>query len=112
MIRHRNASACDDFARRTHRASCSRSSPVSSSGVFGRPVRGMPHSTTNPMNYWRTTLADCERGELLGCAGDDEPEISVCFVNVPVDNGATASLGCDQFPQPAGGAVELGEVDC
>ena len=58
MIRHRNASACDDFARRTHRASCSRSSPVSSSGVFGRPVRGMPHSTTNPMNYWRTTLAE------------------------------------------------------
>jgi len=35
-ILDRNASACDDVRRRAHRDSCSRSSPVSYSGAFGR----------------------------------------------------------------------------
>ena len=29
---------------------------MSSTGGFGRPVRGIPHSIINPTNYWRTTL--------------------------------------------------------
>src|SRR6266496_357247 len=36
-IRHRNANACDDFARRDQRTSVSRSSSVNTSGTLGRP---------------------------------------------------------------------------
>jgi len=37
MIRDRNANACDDFARRDHRISWSRSCSVSTSSALGRP---------------------------------------------------------------------------
>src|SRR5690606_28922006 len=39
----RNANACDDFLRRAHRVNCSRSSSVSTSSDFGRPVFATPH---------------------------------------------------------------------
>ena len=41
-ILDRNANACDDFRRRAHRSSWSRSSEDNSSRAFGRPVRGIP----------------------------------------------------------------------
>ena len=41
----RNANAWEDFRRRSHRTSCSRSSPVNSNGCLGRPVLGMPQHT-------------------------------------------------------------------
>ena len=44
-IRERNANAWDDFRRRAHRTSCSRSSSVNSNTAFGRPVRGIPKHT-------------------------------------------------------------------
>jgi hypothetical protein len=44
-IRDRNANACDDFARRDHRTSVSRSSSVNTNSAFGRPVLGTPHPT-------------------------------------------------------------------
>ncbi len=37
-IRERNARACAEFLRRTHRSTCSVSSAVNSSNAFGRPV--------------------------------------------------------------------------
>ncbi len=40
-IRHRWASACDDFARLDQRTSVSRSSPVKVNSAIGRPVRAM-----------------------------------------------------------------------
>src|SRR6266480_5518551 len=42
-IRHRNASTCDDFARRDHRTNVSRSSSVNVNSAFGRPVFGIQH---------------------------------------------------------------------
>jgi hypothetical protein len=45
-ILDRSASACAEVRRRAHRCSCSRSSLVSSSTAFGRPVRATHHSTT------------------------------------------------------------------
>ena len=41
-IRDRNANACEDFARLDQRNSCSRSSSLRISSVFGRPVLGIP----------------------------------------------------------------------
>ena len=53
-IRERNARACADFLRRTHRSSCSVSSDVNSSNAFGRPVIAkFYHITTN---FRRRTL--------------------------------------------------------
>jgi len=40
-IRDRNASACDDVARRAHRCNWARSSPVNVSSAFGRPILGI-----------------------------------------------------------------------
>jgi hypothetical protein len=36
-MRHRCASACEDFGRRTHRCSVSRSSSVNTNSTTGRP---------------------------------------------------------------------------
>ena len=47
-IRARSASACDVFARRAHRASCSRSAPVSTRSAFRRPGRGASASPAVP----------------------------------------------------------------
>jgi hypothetical protein len=41
-IRHRNANACDDFARRDQRTSVSRSTSDNTTAGFGRPRRAMP----------------------------------------------------------------------
>jgi hypothetical protein len=50
MIRDRNANACEDFARRDHRTSWSRSPSVNTNSAFGRPRvamhRIMLHSNT------------------------------------------------------------------
>ena len=40
-IRHRCASACDDFARRAHRCNVSRSSSVNTNSATGRPLRAI-----------------------------------------------------------------------
>src|SRR6266540_1402769 len=56
-ILHRCASACDDFARRDQRSSVARSSAVSLSSAFGRPVRVIERSLTYPANFRRRTLA-------------------------------------------------------
>jgi len=45
-IRERNANACEDFRRRSHRTSCSRSESLTSNTCLGRPVRAMPQHTT------------------------------------------------------------------
>ena len=45
-IRERNAKAREDFARLNQRSNVSRSSSLKISSVFGRPARGMFHSTT------------------------------------------------------------------
>jgi hypothetical protein len=42
-IRHRNANACDDFARRDYRTNVTLSSSVNTNSAFGRPVFGMHH---------------------------------------------------------------------
>ena len=56
-MRERSARACEDFRRLTHRCSCARSSSLSSRAGFGRPDRGMPHSTIYLMYLRRNTLA-------------------------------------------------------
>jgi hypothetical protein len=40
-IRHRNANACDDFARRDHRTNVSRSCSVNTNSAIGRPIRAI-----------------------------------------------------------------------
>ena len=54
MILDRNTNDFAHFARRDN--SWARSSSVKVRSAFGRPVRGMPHSTTYPTNSWRNTL--------------------------------------------------------
>ena len=44
-ILERNANAWEDFRRRSHRTSCSRSSSVNSKTALGRPAIGMPKCT-------------------------------------------------------------------
>ena len=44
----RSASTCDVFPRRAHRASCSRSAPVSTRSAFRRPGRGASASPAVP----------------------------------------------------------------
>src|SRR5665648_530030 len=65
-IRERNANACDDFARRDHRVSCSRSSSVNTSSTFGRPVLAIPESITYPDNFRCTTLARIKPSTVQG----------------------------------------------
>src|SRR5215208_4334856 len=57
-ILQRWASAWDDFARRAQRASVSRSSAVSFSSAFGRPVLAIAASLTYLTNLRRRTLAE------------------------------------------------------
>jgi hypothetical protein len=54
MILDRSASVCADFARRDHNINCSRSASVTTNSAFGRPVRGITHTTYLP-NSWRRT---------------------------------------------------------
>ena len=58
-IRERNARACADFLRRTHRSSCSVSSDVNSSNAFGRPVMAQYYHMTTKLR--RRTLASCDQ---------------------------------------------------
>src|SRR5664279_3385373 len=54
-IRERNAKACAEFLRRTHRSSCSVSPAVNSSTAFGRPVIPKFYPLTTKLR--RRTLA-------------------------------------------------------
>lgn len=55
-IRHRCANACDDFARRAHRCSVSRSSSDNTTSATGRPLRAIRQSCNYSTNFRRTTL--------------------------------------------------------
>src|SRR5512132_993910 len=65
-ILQRCASAWDDFARRAQRASVSRSSAVSFSSAFGRPVLAIAASLTYLANLRRRTLGINNHGQITG----------------------------------------------
>jgi hypothetical protein len=56
-IRHRNANACDDFARCAQRCSVARSSPSSTSSTLGRPRPAIAPAYILRTNFRRRTLA-------------------------------------------------------
>src|SRR5674476_476268 len=120
-IRERNANACDDFARRDHRVSCSRSSSVNTSSTFGRPVLAIPESITYPDNFRCTTLGPRSARAESGPATDRPgPGLSADALGVrgrsvgPMLHGdATEPTPSPQAlaAEPAAAADEAPEVD-
>ena len=70
--RHRCAKACEDFARRAHRCSVSRSSSVNTNSATGLPICAIYQAYTNTTHFWRripVRPASDRRGGRLGWVG-------------------------------------------